>query len=91
MGKLKLVATQFPKDWPHFCKTVLKDLDVEPGELADFLDPAVRVDLPVAVLADLRTVAEQLGPEWTLGRVISYLALRGAMTVTAQGEQASTS
>lgn len=82
--RLHIVSAYFP-DWPHVISTIQRDLEATPEESTTFTAVPVVAELPEVLIGDWLHVAEQLG--WPLGRVVAYLALQGAMKITAEAEE----
>jgi hypothetical protein len=80
-SKLYTVAVAFPT-WDQFTTRSEELLIVLDGESAEFRRLQTQsLELPDAFTMDCLALARRLGHGWTLGRVISYLAVQGAVKV----------
>jgi hypothetical protein len=70
-------------------ETIQRDLEVLPEESKNFTCIDVRAELPEVLIEDWARIAEHLG--WPLGRMFGYLALQGALKISAEAEEASSS
>ena len=88
--RLSRVRVPFPA-WARFRETLDRDLERLPEEPSYYLSGTVTVTLPAVLLHDWTDAAHQLPEGWSFSNLITYLAVIGAMKVTADAEQAQTS